>query len=107
MDDVSVMIASNKKQKEQLYVIDSIDWTNINGLRIVEDFPVSLVRFLDPSNEHLLYKKYEQMDKKKIVLYSPSEINKYLSSGTIKGINIFMTAMVALQKGGYLIIDEL
>lgn len=118
MDDVSVIIAINKKRKEPLYVIDSIDWTNSNGLRILGDFPISLVRFLDPSIEHLVCKstelndkKFEThlkfFDKKEIVLYSPSEVNKYLSSGTIKGINIFMTAIAALQKGGYIIIDEL
>ncbi|MEG1313475.1 MAG: ATP-binding protein [Bacilli bacterium] len=118
LDDVSVIIAFNKKQKEQLFVIDSIDWTNINGLRVLGDFPITLVRFLDPSIEYLVCKQDELSDKKlemhlkfferkEIVLHSPSEVNKYLSSGTIKGINIFMTAIVALQKGGYIIIDEL
>ena len=118
MDDVSVIIAFNKKQKDQLYVVDSIDWTNINGLRVSGEFPISLVRFLDPSIESLICKQTEQGDKKMevylkffekkvIVLSSPSEVTKYLSSGTIKGINIFMTAIDALQKGGYLIIDEL
>ena len=28
-------------------------------------------------------------------------------SGTIKGINVFMSAMRILAKGGYLIIDEI
>lgn len=38
---------------------------------------------------------------------SPLELEKYLSSGTIKGINLFINAMMVLDKGGYLIIDEL
>ena len=40
-------------------------------------------------------------------MYSPLELTKYLSSGTIKGINVFINAMMVLEKGGYLIIDEL
>jgi hypothetical protein len=34
-------------------------------------------------------------------------LTKYLSSGTIKGINVFVNAMKVLDKGGYLLIDEL
>ena len=36
-----------------------------------------------------------------------SELNRYLSSGTIKGINIFLNAIKTFQSGGYLIVDEL
>lgn len=35
------------------------------------------------------------------------ELEKYLSSGTIKGINILFNAMVVLQSGGYLLVDEI
>ena len=117
LDDVSVMIAYNKKQNNSLNVIDSINWTNFNGLRVVGNFPLSLVQFLDPSIENLECKEIKNdkkieirlkfYNKKEILIYSPLEISKYLSSGTVKGINVFMTAMLILQEGGYLIIDEL
>ena len=117
LDDVSVMIAYNKKYNNSLNVIDSLDWTNFNGLRVVGNFPLSLVQFLDPSIEYLECKEIESdkeieirlkfYNKKEIVIYSLLEIRKYLSSGTVKGINVFMTAMLILQEGGYLIIDEL
>jgi hypothetical protein len=45
LDDVSVMIAYNKKQNTSLNVIDSINWTGLNGLRILGNFPLSLVQF--------------------------------------------------------------
>lgn len=34
-------------------------------------------------------------------------MNKYLSSGTIRGIFIFTLALDILQKGGYILVDEL
>ena len=34
-------------------------------------------------------------------------ISHYLSSGTIKGLNVFMQAWMALIKGGYFLIDEI
>lgn len=117
LDDVSVMVAYNKKHNNSIEVIDSIDWTNFNGLRVVGNFPLSLVQFLDPSIEYLTCKepdnvkkveiKLKFFNKEEIIINHPLEISKYLSSGTIKGINVFMTAIVILQKGGYLIVDEL
>jgi hypothetical protein len=32
---------------------------------------------------------------------------RYLSSGTIKGINVFINAMIVFEMEGYLIVDEL
>jgi len=46
------------------------------------------------------------MEKKEILLYNSYELNNYLSSGTIKGINVFINAMLVFEYGGYLIIDE-
>lgn len=118
LDDVSIIIAFTKKQNDPLFFIDSIDWTDNNGLRILGNFPIALVQFLDPSIEYLHFKELEENDKKmeirlkfynkkEVVLYSPSAMNKYLSSGTVKGINVFMTAIFVLEKGGYLIVDEI
>lgn len=118
LDDVSMILAFNKQQKETLSFIDSIDWTDFNVWRILGEFPISLVQFLDPSIEYIKFKDSNQhskkfelnlkfYNKKQITIYSPLDISKYLSSGTIKGINIFMSAIYVLQRGGYLIVDEL
>jgi hypothetical protein len=37
----------------------------------------------------------------------PKEVEMYLSSGTVKGINVFIHALSVLENGGYLILDEL
>lgn len=35
------------------------------------------------------------------------ELNVYLSSGTIKGLTVYMAALEIFQNGGYLIVDEM
>lgn len=116
-DDVSIIIALNKRNNNRIYCEDLVNWTNMNLVRVLGKFPKELISFLDPSIEYLesevsegekkIEIKLKFKNKKEIVLYSPFELEKYLSSGTIKGINVFMNAMMVLSKGGYLIIDEL
>lgn len=116
-DDISIIIASNKKNSIKINYMDTIDWTNVNLIRILEDFPKELIHFLDPSIEYIktnLNSDNEKLEitlkfysKDELLLYSPIELTKYLSSGTIKGINVFVYAMKVLEEGGYLLIDEL
>ena len=114
-DDVSIMISLNKKHNTKIYFKDLINWTNINLIRILGDFPQELITFLDSSIEYLKYKKEAKdveirlkfKNKQEILMNSPLELENYLSSGTIKGINVFINAMLVLAKGGYLIIDEI
>ncbi|CAA6805396.1 MAG: AAA family ATPase [uncultured Sulfurovum sp.] len=116
-DDVSIMISLNKKNHTQIYFEDLINWTNINFIRVLGDFPQELITFLDSSIEYLksdIEKEEKDIeirlkfkDKEEILMNSPVELEKYLSSGTIKGINVFINAMIVLAKGGYLIIDEI
>lgn len=116
-EDVSIVIAINKKSNSKIYYEDLIDWTNVNLIRILGDFPQELVTFLDPNIDYLnvsVDKDEKKIDirlkfkgKEEIVVYSPLELQKYLSSGTIKGINVFINAMAVLKNAGYLIIDEL
>lgn len=116
-EDVSIVIALNKKNNTKIEFKDLINWTNINLIRVLGDFPQELITFLDPSIEYL-NSFVEKGDKKveirlkfhgkeEIIMYSPMDLEKYLSSGTIKGINVFINAMMILANGGYLIIDEL
>lgn len=115
LDDVSIMVAFNKRNKEQIPVSDMLQYTNINQLSLSEVCPLELITFFDPSIEHLTFKK-ESKDisislrfkgKEEIILNQFSQLNRYLSSGTIKGINTFLKAMHIFKTGGYLIIDEL
>jgi hypothetical protein len=116
-DDVSIIISLNKKNHTKIYFKDLINWTNINLIRILGNFPQELITFLDSSIEYLHFDiKKEEKDveirlkfknKKEILMNSPLELETYLSSGTIKGINVFINAMLVLTKGGYLLIDEI
>lgn len=115
LDDVSIMVAFNKRNNEQVILSDMLKFTNINQLSLSEDCPLELIAFFDPSVEYLKVNKNSKdtdiclkfKDKPEIVLNQLSELNRYLSSGTIKGINTFLNAIKTFETGGYLIIDEL
>ncbi|MBM5068173.1 ATP-binding protein [Vibrio parahaemolyticus] len=117
-DDVSIIISQNKKNNTKINLRDLINWTNINLIRMIGNFPQELISFLDSSIEYLKIDKEEDnkndfevrlkfKGKEEILMKSPMDLAKYLSSGTIKGINVFINAMLVLQNGGYLIIDEI
>ena len=115
LNDVSVMIAINKEKQSNFPLRDMLMWTNHNMLNILGKFPKELLTFLDPSIEYFkcdIRKKPADIrlkfyESEEIMLNNPSEIEKYLSSGTIKGINVFMNALLCFMEGGYLIVDEL
>lgn len=115
LDDVSIMVAFNKRNKEKITVSDMLQYTNINKLNISEDCPAELIAFFDPSIEYLHINKTGKepdirlkfKNSSEIILNQAEELNRYLSSGTIKGINTFFCAMKTFKTGGYLIIDEL
>ena len=115
LDDVSIMVAFNKKNKEELIYTDLLQYTNINQLIISDDCPLELITFFDPSVEYLKLKNNDSntdiclkfKGKEEITLKQVKELNRYLSSGTIKGINVFLSAISTFKTGGYLIIDEL
>ncbi len=115
LDDVSIMIAVNKEKQSMFSLRDMSMWTNHNMLNILGKFPKELLSFLDPSIEYFKGSmenksadiRLKFYDSEEIILSRPSEIEKYLSSGTIKGINVFMNAVFCFIDGGYLIVDEL
>lgn len=115
LDDVSIMVAFNKRNNDRIIFTDMLRYTNINQLNISEDCPLELIAFFDPSVEYLKVCNTSKdtdiclkfWDKEEIILNQFSELNRYLSSGTIKGINTFLNAMKTFETGGYLIIDEL
>lgn len=115
LDDVSIMVAFNKKTQDELIYTDMLKFTNINRLSLSADCPAELIAFFDPSVEYIRVKQdgkdtggyLKFFNKPEIKLNRLSDIDRYLSSGTIKGINTFLCAMKTFDNGGYLIVDEL
>lgn len=115
MDDISIIVALNKKTDKNFFVRDMLDWTDHNMLNILGRFPKELLTFLDSNIEYLECSiKDKKADirlkfcgKEEIAVNSPTVLENYLSSGTIKGLGVFMSAVFAFSEGGYLIIDEI
>lgn len=115
LDDVSIMVAFNKRNNERIFVTDMLRYTNINQLSIDDDCPIELIAFFDPTVEYLKIRRNSKdtdiclkfKGKEEIILNQFAELNRYLSSGTIKGINTFLNAVKTFRTGGYLIVDEL
>ena len=115
LDDVSIMVAYKKICRDKLIVTDMLRYTNVNQLSISEDCPPEWIAFFDPSIEYLHVQNVTKdtiirlkfYGKEPILLNKLSDLNRYLSSGTIKGINVFVKAVSVFRSGGYLIIDEL
>ena len=114
-DDVSFIIAHNKKTKDTLEICSLLSFTNVNVLPFSEDIPLEVIAFLDPTIEKLCF---EQMENKafihlkfkgedEILLNNAMDLEQYLSSGTIKGIITFSLVKEVLQSGGYLLVDEI
>lgn len=111
LDDVSIMIAFNKRNQEAIKYKNMFNCVNNNELNIFENCPPELISFFDPTIEYLkldgldIHLKFKS--KKEITLNQLSELNHYLSSGTIRGINAFSYAISMFNEGGYLIVDDL
>lgn len=116
-DYISIMISILKKQTRRPQIIDQLEDTNINIMRVIGDVPAEVIQFLDNNVEYVNYigdteddlhlkLKFKNQDKA-ISIYDPFDIYLYLSSGTIKGLNVFAGIDNVLKTGGTLIIDEL
>ena len=114
-DDVSIIIAYNKKHNEQMDIVNLLSFTNINILPFAEEIPAEIISFLDPTVEKLYFDTRESKTlihlqfkgREEIVLNNPIDLNYYLSSGTIKGIVAFTLTKEVLKSGGYLVMDEI
>lgn len=110
-EDTSIILSLNKNKN--FYLKDLIQLTNLNFLRLIGDFPQELIAFLDPSIEYFSFdkitgeSKLKFFDREEIIVSNTVIFERYLSLGTIKGINVFINAMVVFEIGGYLIVDEL
>lgn len=119
-DDYSVfstIVNKLEKNKKTNCVLDEIEMTNSNELNISKEFPIEFIKYFDPSIESLEIITEEILGKKVNVELKFKdgasyqvpliELSNYLSSGTIKGINLFMDIEKTLVSGGYLLIDEI
>ncbi len=114
-DDVSFIIAHNKKANDRIDVFSLLSYTNINVLPFTDDIPLEVITFLDPTIEKLCFEKIEDKafihlkfkGEEELILNKAVELEQYLSSGTIKGIITFSMVKEALASGGYLLIDEI
>lgn len=115
LDDISIMVAFNKRTNDSIAYVDMLQHTDTNQLAILEDIPMEMIAFFDPCIEYLrIQDKKKGSDirlkfygKEEFILANIADLNHYLSSGTIKGINTFVYAMRTFETGGYLIVDEL
>lgn len=114
-DDVSLIIARNKKSHGLLDVYSLLSFTNTNVLPFSEDIPLDVIAFLDPTIEKLCFEKDKQRElihlkfkeQEEILLNNAAELEQYLSSGTIKGIITFSMVREVLASGGCILIDEI
>lgn len=114
-DDVSFIIAHNKKTNDMIDVFSLLSYTNINVLPFNDDIPLEVITFLDPTIERLCFEKIEDKalihlkfkGEEELILNNAVELEQYLSSGTIKGIITFSMVKEVLTSGGYLLIDEI
>ena len=115
LDDISIVVAFNRRSNDPISYVDMLQHTDVNQLEILDDVPLELIAFFDPCIEYLrIQDKKKGLDirlkfhgKDEIVIRNVGDLNHYLSSGTIKGINTFVLAMRTFETGGYLIIDEI
>ncbi len=114
-DDVSFIIAHNKKMNDTVELFSLLSYTNVNVLPFTEDIPLDVIAFLDPTIEKLCFKLTDGKtfihlkfkDEEEIILNNATDLEQFLSSGTIKGIITFSMVKEVLQSGGYLLVDEI
>ena len=113
-DDISIIIAYNKKNNYHPCVKSLLSMTNANVLPVSDDISLDVVQYLDPTIEALYFDKEDRKTvhlkfnaQDEILLSDPGVLNRFLSSGTIKGIVVFSYGIQVLKAGGYLVIDEL
>lgn len=86
-DDVSFIIAHNKKVNDTVEVFSLLSYTNINVLPFTEDIPLEVIAFLDPTIEKLCFEQVEGKTfiylkfkgREEIILNNAVVLEQYLS----------------------------
>ncbi|WP_305346132.1 hypothetical protein [Ileibacterium valens] len=103
--DASMVVHFLNTNNVDLYVSDYLNYTNHNILKLITDFPEELLEYLDPSIEYLRFEinsntricdgvRLKFKHSKEILLSSPDQLEAYLSSGTIKGLGVSVSAVI-------------
>ena len=110
VDDMSIIVGYKKAEKTTIVFTDMFEITNINRFKLLKEYPLSVLSYFDSKIEYIntseingktvIYLKFR--GEKEKILYDLAELNTYLSSGTIKGINVFGRAISLFENGGYL-----
>ena len=105
----------NKNQRKSIKDMCNVTLNFLSAIN--KEMVMSFTHYLDPSIKKLnlitdtvkdsikFEIKFENSDKDIIVNYA--SLDKYLSSGTIKGISFLSNVYTILNTGGYLLIDEI
>ena len=99
-DDVSFVIAHNKKANDTVEIFSLLSYTNVNVLPFTEDIPLEVIAFLDPTIEKLCFEQtvgktfihLKFKDEEEIILNNAADL------GLVKEV---------LHSGGYLLVDEI
>lgn len=101
------------------FVYDMTGFTNFNVFGTLNMIPSGYIQYLDPDIEEIEFLNPDNSNqfskllvKVKFYDQEPREISaidlwKYLSSGTIKGLNLLLAIENVLKTGGYMVIDEI
>lgn len=117
-NDISINVALVNQKDNAIKCFDCLGAVNHNSLITFGDYLPEIIHFLDPSIESFRMETNDQQKNVRwklkfknrpdeLILNSINEIEYYLSSGTIKGISIFMLSMMTFIYGGYILVDEL
>lgn len=91
-DDVSLIIAHNKKTGDTVEVSSLLSYTNVNVLPFTDNIPAEVITFLDPTIEKLYFDNIDNKttihlkfrDEEEIVLNNAIELEQYLSSEQLR-----------------------
>ncbi len=113
----SIFSAILNRKEIKLGILDLSIFTNQNVPGLHQFVELDFVRYLDPSIKKLEIVTNENDTKNvkyqlqfegsdEVYVLDDLGLDTYLSSGTIKGINILVAIKITLQTGGYLLVDE-
>ncbi len=113
-DDTSIMISFNKEHQSHIALAEVLDSTKFNSYLLLKEVPIQVLRLLDSSIDYL--KCHEEKNglqvelkfhNKDAIVCDPSDLLQYLSSGTLRGIQVLYAASRVLKAGGIFVIDEI
>ncbi|EHO50227.1 AAA family ATPase [Lentilactobacillus kisonensis] len=119
LSDKDSIFRATDKPKEISAVISTVKNTNQNKfISFMDQTPIELLTYLDNSIDYLDYEKDDKgqttryalkfKDSDEVIKVSNfKEFDKYLSSGTIKGVTLFFQFLTALRVGATLMVDEI